>query len=76
LRARVRSLGGADREVDRPGLGFDLIVNTFFFAVLFVCLGILGEYLARIFENVKSRPRFIVDETVNGPASGGAPPRR
>jgi hypothetical protein len=44
--------------------------------VLFVCLGILGEYLARIFENVKSRPRFIVDETVNGPESAGAPTRR
>jgi len=59
-----------------PGWASILVVNTFFFAVLFVCLGILGEYLARIFENVKSRPRFIVDETVNGPASGGAPPRR
>jgi dolichol-phosphate mannosyltransferase len=47
-----------------PGWASILVVNTFFFAVLFVYLGILGEYIARIFENVKSRPRFIVEEAV------------
>jgi polyisoprenyl-phosphate glycosyltransferase len=48
-----------------PGWASILVVVTFFFAILFLCLGILGEYLARVFENLKVRPRFIVDETVN-----------
>jgi dolichol-phosphate mannosyltransferase len=29
--------------------------------VQLVCLGILGQYLARIYDEVKRRPRFIVD---------------
>jgi polyisoprenyl-phosphate glycosyltransferase len=52
-----------------PGWASILVVNTFFFAVLFLYLGILGEYVARIFENVKSRPRFLIEETVQVPAA-------
>ena len=47
-----------------PGWASILVVNTLFFAILFLYLGILGEYVARIFDNVRSRPRFVVEETV------------
>ena len=30
-----------------------------------IALGIIGEYIARIFEEVKSRPPFVVKETLN-----------
>jgi hypothetical protein len=32
------------------------------FAVLFVLLGIVGTYLGKIYEILKSRPRFVVAE--------------
>lgn len=30
-----------------------------------LCIGIIGEYIGKIFTEVKSRPRFIVDEFLN-----------
>jgi glycosyltransferase involved in cell wall biosynthesis len=35
------------------------------FGFLFFYLGILGEYLGAIFDEVKNRPRFWVEETIN-----------
>lgn len=32
------------------------------FGVLFIVIGVLGEYIARILEQVRGRPRFIVSE--------------
>lgn len=32
---------------------------------LMLCLGVVGEYLGRVFDEVKKRPRFIVRNTIN-----------
>ena len=42
-----------------------IIVLCFMFAVLFVLIGIIGEYLGIIFQEIKNRPLYIVAETVN-----------
>lgn len=50
-----------------PGPGFATIVISILFlgGVQLICLGILGEYLGRIYDEVKGRPAWIVAETAN-----------
>ena len=43
-----------------PGWASTLMVVSFLFSLLFVYLGILGEYVGRIIIEVRHRPRFIV----------------
>ena len=49
----------------QPGPGFPTIVVSVLFlgGVQLVCLGILGEYLGRIYEEVKGRPQWIIQES-------------
>ncbi len=44
-----------------------IFVILFLSAVNLVCLGILGEYLGRLFEEVKRRPNWIVKKQINMP---------
>ena len=58
--------------VDAPGFP-TLIVSIIFFAgVQLVSLGIIGEYLARIYEEVKARPLYVVSEEVGTGAGARA----
>jgi glycosyltransferase involved in cell wall biosynthesis len=45
-----------------PGWASMMTVMSLMFAVLFVLLGIVGTYLGKIYEILKSRPRFVVAE--------------
>ncbi|MDY7034647.1 MAG: glycosyltransferase family 2 protein [Thermodesulfobacteriota bacterium] len=44
-----------------PGYTSIIIFILFLFSFLFVSLGILGEYILRIYEEVKGRPLYIMD---------------
>jgi glycosyltransferase involved in cell wall biosynthesis len=46
-----------------PGYASLLIVVLFFSGLLLISNGIQGEYIARIFEEVKGRPLFVVGKT-------------
>lgn len=46
-----------------PGWASTLMVISLLFFLLFIYLGLLGEYLGRIIIEVRRRPRFIVCET-------------
>lgn len=50
-----------------------LIVIMFLGGIQFLCLGIIGSYLAHIYEEVKSRPSYIVDDIINAPKQGPGP---
>jgi polyisoprenyl-phosphate glycosyltransferase len=58
-----------------PGYASLLIVMLFFGGLQLLSNGIQGEYIARIFEEVKGRPLFVVARTwgIDPPAAPGAP---
>ncbi len=53
-----------------------MTVMSLMFAVLFVLLGIVGTYLGKIYEILKSRPRFVVAEqtSTRAPQPASPPP--
>ena len=40
-------------------------------SILMICLGIIGYYVAKIYEELKDRPRYILSEQCEGEAEGG-----
>lgn len=44
-----------------PGWASLAVINLFFSGVILVILGIMGEYLGRIYDEAKNRPLYIVD---------------
>ncbi|MEO1761767.1 MAG: glycosyltransferase, partial [Cyanobacteria bacterium J06629_18] len=51
-------------DPDSPLIGYTLITIALFFlgSVQLFCIGILGEYIGRIYEEVKGRPIYTVKE--------------
>ncbi len=47
-----------------PGWASGVAVVSFLFGILFILLGLIGEYVGRILIEVRSRPRFLVSEQV------------
>lgn len=41
-----------------------MLVILFLFGILFIFLGIIGEYIAKIYEEVKQRPLYVVRKSV------------
>jgi polyisoprenyl-phosphate glycosyltransferase len=48
-----------------PGLTAILLSIVVFSGVQILLIGVVGEYIARIFEEVKGRPLYLVAETIN-----------
>ena len=52
--------------VDVPGYASLMVSIAFFSGVQLLSLGVLGEYIARIFAEVKGRPLYLVAERIGG----------
>ncbi len=59
------------KGTDAAGVNTIITVMCLFFTVLFVMMGVVGEYLSVIFTEIKQRPIYIVGQTIN--IDGGYP---
>jgi glycosyltransferase involved in cell wall biosynthesis len=48
-----------------PGWTSIILPIYFIGGVQILCIGIIGEYLGKIYKEVKSRPKFIIETTIS-----------
>ena len=53
--------------IDVPGYATIIVLILFFGSVQLFCIGIIGEYVGRIFEQSKNRPIYIAKEILLPP---------
>jgi polyisoprenyl-phosphate glycosyltransferase len=56
--------------VDVPGYASLIVSITFFAGIQLLSLGVIGEYVGRIFAEVKRRPLYLIEECVGFGAPG------
>jgi dolichol-phosphate mannosyltransferase len=54
-----------------PGWASSVAIISFLFGVLFLFLAVLAEYVGRILEEVRERPRFIISERLSTAEAAG-----
>ena len=59
--------------VDTPGFATLIVSIAFFSGVQLISLGVIGEYIARIFSEVKGRPLYLVAERIGDVGQDGRP---
>jgi len=56
------------------GFATVILLELIIGSLLMISLGIIGEYLARIYEEVKGRPRYIITESIEPDSGQGISP--
>lgn len=51
--------------VEVKGFTSLVILISFFSSLILICLGIIGEYIVRIYDEVRNRPFTVIAETIN-----------
>jgi glycosyltransferase involved in cell wall biosynthesis len=59
--------------IDVPGFPTLVIAVMLLSGVQLISLGVIGEYLGRVYEEVKGRPLYIVRDSIGLEGEGGAP---
>ena len=51
-----------------PFAGFGMLIASIFlgFGLVFLCLGIIAQYLSLVYEEIKARPNYVIREIVGG----------
>ena len=72
LMAATVAIRLADPGAAPRGITTVILVVLFIGGIQLLCLGIIGSYLAHIYDEVKARPAFIVEEVLNAPPARDA----
>lgn len=60
--------------IDVPGYASLMVALLFFSGVQLLSIGMIGEYVSRLFNEAKQRPVYLLQEVIEGsPVRGGAP---
>lgn len=68
----IVKLAGREFPVGNPTI---VVLVLLVGGIQLICLGIIGQYIGRIYEEVKHRPRFVVDRAAGFDLIEGSPPR-
>jgi glycosyltransferase involved in cell wall biosynthesis len=52
-------------NIEVKGFATLTIIISFFSSLILICLGIIGEYIVRIYDEVRSRPYTVIERTIN-----------
>lgn len=53
------------REIDVRGFTTLAVLISFFGSLNLICLGVIGEYIARIYDETLNRPHSVIERTLN-----------
>lgn len=53
------------KNINILNISFVLSINLIMFGFIFICIGVMGQYIGRIFDESKNRPLYIIDNIVN-----------
>ncbi len=51
--------------IETKGFATLAILISFFSSLILICLGIIGEYIVRIYDEVRARPYVVIEKTIN-----------
>ncbi len=52
-------------DISVKGFTSLVLIISFFSSLTLICLGIIGEYIARIYDEVRNRPFSIIEDSIN-----------
>jgi glycosyltransferase involved in cell wall biosynthesis len=52
-------------SIEVKGFATLAIIISFFSSLILICLGIIGEYIVRIYDEVRNRPYTVIEKTIN-----------
>lgn len=54
-----------NNQINTKGFSSLVILISFFSSIILICLGVIGEYIVRIYDEVRNRPYTIIEKSVN-----------
>jgi len=53
------------RGINVQGFATLAVIISFFSSLILICLGVIGEYIVRIYDEVRNRPYVVIEKTIN-----------